>query len=245
VEVVFGAAFVPVQGITVAHLGGWWEILGRSKYPTCEEQPPLGQLVENFGVVPAQFEFGVVPTPRVWFVSKAGEQVVQIQRDRFLCNWRKTPAQQVYPRYGVVSSTFFRQLAEYQKFVLTEVGGDLSFTQFELTYINHVVVGAEVEGIGGVLPDLAWRPNERFLPPPDGVEARLSFVLPDKQTRLHATITTGRRRDDNSPVLIVDLTARGLGPDLSAWFASAHEWIVRGFADLTSGGAHRAWGRVT
>ncbi len=241
----FSAAFAPVAGITVAHFGRWWDVLGRSKYPHCEEQPPLGQLVENFeqAVTETQFAYGVVPSPRVWFISHDREQVMQIQRDRFLCNWRKAPTQQIYPRYEAVSSMFFTQLSEYREFVRREVGAELSFTQFELTYINHIDGDFATVGRAGVFPDLSWRPQERLLPSPSNVEAHFSFDAPEKQTRLHANINTGRRNADRSPVLIVDLSARGVGSDPHAWFAFAHEWIVRGFADLTSDAAHRKWGR--
>jgi hypothetical protein len=51
-------------------------------------------------------------------------------------------------------------------------------------------------------------------------------------------VQTARRQDDNRRVFRFEITARGIGPDLStngmqAWFDLAHEWIVRGFADYT------------
>lgn len=246
VEVVLGVSFEAVPQVTVAHLGRWWEILGRSEYPRCEEQPPLTQILEPSGPAMTQLEFGIVP-PRVWFISRTDDQIVQVQRDRFLCNWRKTSTQQVYPRYEAVSGTFFRQFAQYRDFVRTETGKELTLVQCELTYVNHIVDGALAgfAGIGGILPDLSWRATDRYLPSPSGIETRFSFDRPDRRSRMHAKINTGRRTIDDSPVVILDLTVRGFDPDLVAWFASAHEWIVRGFADLTSGAAHRNWGRVT
>jgi hypothetical protein len=40
------------------------------------------------------------------------------------------------------------------------------------------------------------------------------------------------------PLLVAELTVRGIGPDRSvegmwSWFDLAREWIVRGFADVT------------
>jgi len=62
--------------------------------------------------------------------------------------------------------------------------------------------------------------------------------LPDEAARLHVTIRHAKLRDSELPVLLLDLTVRGIGKDMSPegmleWFDLAREWIVRGFADLT------------
>lgn len=225
----------------MAHLGEWWDRMGRKKFPSCQEQPPLGQVVETFGPTsfpPASFDFGMVPAPRVWFVSETGEQVVQVQRDRFLCNWRKPNAEAVYPRYESVGEVFFKQLEAFQDFVRASVKQEMSFTQFELTYINHV----EGSNDRNVFPDFAWH-SKTFLPEPSNAEAHYSFDLPGKATRLHVNFNTGRRTTDGATVLIVDFTARGFGPELRNWFDSAHEIVVRGFDELSSASAHELWGK--
>jgi len=56
--------------------------------------------------------------------------------------------------------------------------------------------------------------------------------------RLHVTIQNGMVRDTRQPLLILNLTVRGIGNDKSSeamwpWFDLAREWIVRGFGDLT------------
>ena len=105
--------------------------------------------------------------------------------------------------------------------------------------------------IGKALPDFNWRGAAgRFLGIPEGFSWRTSFALPDQAGRLHATIHSGTRRTDSAPVVVLNLTARGLPrsdgrSEIWTWFDLAHEWIVRGFTDLTGGEFHQRWGRVT
>jgi uncharacterized protein (TIGR04255 family) len=76
----------------------------------------------------------------------------------------------------------------------------------------------------------------------------LRFPLPQDRGALHVTYKHGKKVSDKKDVLILDLTARGPakldGSDMEDWFDLAHEWIVRGFTDLTSALAHKRWGRM-
>jgi hypothetical protein len=63
-------------------------------------------------------------------------------------------------------------------------------------------------------------------------------MLPEKSGRLHATIRNARRSKDDVELLLFELCARGIPAErefesIQAWYNLAHEWIVRGFADLT------------
>jgi len=127
--------------------------------------------------------------------------------------------------------------------------------QYELTYRNHIVAPEDWPGLGGiakVFPDLAWRTNEnRFLPAPTDMKWDCSFEMPGQQGRLHVSLKHGFRKQDKKRVLVLDLTARGMGSDdtrpaQEEWFAMAHEWVVRGFVDLTSEDAQRSyWGKLS
>jgi hypothetical protein len=54
------------------------------------------------------------------------------------------------------------------------------------------------------------------------------------------------RRKDAKEILRVSITARGRPVsselhDIEDWFDLGHEWIVRGFADITTGEMHKHW----
>jgi hypothetical protein len=111
----------------------------------------------------------------------------------------------------------------------------------EVTYINHIVQGEGwngLETIGEMFPDVAWRQQRSFLPPPESILWKASFPLPDQLGRLHVAVRHAIRRHDSKPVLLCELTARGTPSTieeraLREWLLLGREWIVRGFADLT------------
>ena len=71
--------------------------------------------------------------------------------------------------------------------------------------------------------------SKRFLPEPERLNWRTSFLLPDKAGRMHVTIRNGKKRDDGKPMIILDLTVRGIGKEgMEVWFDLAREWIVCG-----------------
>lgn len=235
VEVVCGVAFPPIPGFTVAHIGRWWDELG-SEFRQVTEVPPLAVVIEGVGPQAQEIFTDAMPTPRVWFTADGGDRLVQLQRDRLLSNWRKTGADHVYPRYERVSADFFDLLSRFERLCQDGPGSKPDLKQYELSYINHLVQGEcwdSLADLGLVFPDLNWRSDERFLPSPEGLDARFAFPLPDNAGRLHIRLQAARRRDDNQTILVLDLTARGFLPDTRKWFDLAHEWIVQGFADFT------------
>lgn len=237
VEVLLGVTFKPVPEMSVAHVGRWWEQLG-DNYEV-RDVAPLSVVVEGFGGASTrQVELlEVPPTPRVWFSHKNGAELVQLQRDRFVCNWRKADDDTEYPRFDAVSGTFYERLASFQKFMRGVSDAPLEFVQFELTYVNHIHPDThwkEFADIGEVFPDLKWRREPRFLPSPETIDSNAAFRLPDETGRLHVRIRTAARRNDQQPLFVLESMARGVSDDIEHWFSVAHEWIVRGFADLTS-----------
>lgn len=247
IEVVCGVAFPPVPGFTIAHVGRWWDELGE-EFQQVDEVPPLAVVIEGPGPHTREVFADAMPIPRMWFTSSAGDRLVQLQRDRFLTNWRKTSPDHTYPRYDRVSSDFFDLLSRFEQFCETHADAKPDLKQYELSYINHLPQGEgwdTLGNIGNVFPDLSWRDDGRFLPSPEGLDARIAFALPEDAGRLHIRLQVARRRQDNQPILVLDLTARGFLPDTKKWFGLAHEWIVRGFADFTGDAVQKdLWGRT-
>lgn len=244
IEVVCGLQFAALEGFQATAFGLLWQRF-KAEYPTCEQQPPLAQVIERFGEPVAEelrVELSSVPTlPRMFFVHQTPCWLVQVQSDRFLHNWRKQPETDVYPHFPEVYKRFWSAWERFLEFCRDEKIGTPQVNQLEITYINHIVQGEGWDGtatIGQVFPDLAWRTQRSFLPPPESAAWKISFALPSGSSRLHASIRHAVRRRDMKPVLLCELTARGLPGSLDAdaireWFHLGREWIVRGFADLT------------
>jgi len=243
IEVVCGTQFEPLTAFQATAFGVFWEKV-RAEYPTTEEKPPLDPLFERLGE-PGQTEARVEisptpPLPRMFFVHQQPNYLMQVQKDRFLHNWRKVGDADVYPHYPAIFDKFWAGWGRFLTFCHDEHIGDVRVNQLEITYINHILAGDAWQGpgnVGDVFPDAKWRQKRTFLPTPEVIGWRASFQLPDQRGRLHVALKQGMRRTDGKPVLLCDLTARGMAASQDAvaiqqWFSTAREWIVRGFADL-------------
>ena len=245
-EVVCGVQFKPLEKFLLAHYGELWQSF-KPEYNRCEETAPLAPTIERFGKLPPT---DVQPPPepffpRIWFIHKDESGVVQVQRDRFLHNWRKADGE--YPHYERVIKLFKERYETFLTFLSDNDIGTAEPLQYEMTYINHMPQSEGWETLNEfckVFPDFPWLEDDpwkpgkkRFLPNPHGRNLRLNFTFPDESGRLHVIIRNGVRRTDNRPVLLLELTVRGIGTEKSVetmedWFNVAHDWIVRGFADL-------------
>lgn len=236
IEVVCGLRFQPLEPFKIPHIGLFWtKVL--SDFPNCEHAPPL-----SFG--PETFDpSSGLPIPRIWLINEKDNRLIQIQKDAFLYNWRKRSEDEPYPRYKSIIRPFKKYLNDFSKFLKEHKISPIVPIDCELTYINHITVehgwkpGSQV---GKFLPDVWWRARRgRFLPRPATIVWRARVPLPEDNGQLIIKLEQGTRKIDNVPILKLELSARGLGADKTLksvwnWFEVAHEWIVRGFADLTS-----------
>jgi uncharacterized protein (TIGR04255 family) len=252
-EVVCGIQFLPLKAMTVPYLGLLWQKF-RSVYPKCREVAPLIPVIERFDE-PSPEEpnpFGdAFPSPRIWFETTDGNGLIQVQRDRFLHNWKKERDDE-YPHYDRVIARFRDCLTTFEQFLQENSLENISPTQYELTYTNHIDQGhgwTSMGEIGGIFPDFDWRKSaQRFLPAPEAINWQTLFILPERAGRLRVSIRLAKRRSDGLPTFLLELTARGISTDRSRpamwlWFDLAHEWIVRGFTDLTSDTMHKNYWR--
>ena len=242
-EVVCGVLFRPIEQLLAPYLGLLWERF-QPDFTKCQEVAPLTPVIEPLeGEPQAELQLSEVPPlPRTWFLSQDEHNIIQVQRDRFLFNWRQLGDVDPYPRYGTVFPDFQAKLGVFREFLGGLDCGDVLPLQFELTYVNHIYMGDGFENLGefgNVFPDFTWRETERISAQPERVNYRIAYTLPESSGRLHVTIQNVRRTDDNRPLIRLNLTARGISGEktweaLPGWFNMAHDWIVYTFEDLTS-----------
>ncbi len=244
-EVVCGVRFKPPGNLFVPHVGLLWEKF-RADYPIIEHAMPI---TTAKGEVLIDYATGV-PLPRVWFINKSDDQLVQFQFDRFYFNWRRR--QSDYPRYDHVISNFENVLQTITNFFGEFELGELDMVEYELSYINHIPKGQGWDTIADlpkIFLDYVWkRPQKRFLPKPEKVAWNQSFQLPENKGSLNVSLRQGIRTTDKIPLLILELKTRGIDESagkkgVREWFDLAHEWIVRGFTDLTTPEIHEIWER--
>ena len=255
IETLLGVQFSPLQSFSIIHLGLCWNQI-RSEYPNQEIKPPLIPTFEEFEPQPgtvAKIGIGSAPEPdvRCWFIDPTSTQLIQVQKDRFIRNWRKTHRDQSYPRYRNLKPRFEADWGRFCAFLRKENIGSPEVNQCEVTYVNHIELGRGWESYAEtykVIRLLSPPPPSGFLRQPEIVHINTSYSLPDKRGMLHIVVQPVVSRLLGKEVLQFTLTARGkpasaTAEGLSDWFDLGHEWIVRGFADLTTREMHREWGQ--
>jgi uncharacterized protein (TIGR04255 family) len=239
-EVVCGILFEHIDKFANAYLGVLWEKY-KPEYIKCQEVAPLVPLIETFDESEPRLD--MLPLPRTWFVHAENHKIIQVQRDHFLHNWRKVQEGDPYPRYETIIGDFKNYLLKFTEFLNENDLGTLMPQQYELTYINHIYQGEgwnTLSDIGHIFPNLSWQKREdSFLTSPENINWQTAFVLPERAGRLRAKIQSGMQRESGRQVIVFELTVRGIGSyqrldTIWAWFDLSHNWVVRGFTDLTA-----------
>jgi uncharacterized protein (TIGR04255 family) len=257
IEVALGVQFQSIPGFGTPHIGLLWEMF-RAEFPVTQEQPPLAHTVEEFGLrVAPRISLEALPgppVPRVWFLNRAGSELVQVQPDRLVVNWRKTADDQEYPHYVDVRAKFDRALDAFRQFLATEDLPDIQPDQCEVTYVNHCLAGAGWERHGEAHRVVAvWRDvSDSFLPEPEEVRFAVSYLVAEGRRalgRLHVNFEPAYRSSDNQPLVVMRLVARGapIGEGVAGvggFLDAGHTWIVQGFTSLTTPEMHAVWGRI-
>ena len=249
VEVVCGVQFDALQKLRTPHLGSIWESYKREGYTRCEEYPPLPRRIEHLHKVPfPQITLNqetTPPFPRIWFLHETSEKIIQIQRDRFIFNWRAFKPESQYPGLDSIVNDFEKHFRCFEDFMMTQ-GEPIKQLQYELTYLDHIPRGAGWKNLGdlGLILDLliAKGGEDHFLDGAEDVDWRTSFQL-STDARLSVTIRN-RILQQTKEVLQVEWTARGplnLSSDNAAmlppsrkWFKLVREPIRQKFTNLFS-----------
>ena len=257
---VLSVQFERLESLRAPQLGYLWQAF-RDRFPHTEEQPPLEPTFEQFGSkvgVGAGVHFELLtslPSPRVWFLNVPGTELVQIQQDRFIRNWRKTEDNNQYPRYSFLREQFTKDLDQFQSLVAQQGWGNIEPNQCEITYVN-VIPAAEGWSVPGDLGRVctlfrsSYSDDGLGVPEEAAVNARYIIIGDEDEAlgRLHVAIAPVARAVDGTPAFRLSLSARGRPADVGTkailqFLDRGHEAIVRGFASITTLEMHALWGR--
>ena len=246
-EVVLSLQFEPLLEFEAAHIGLLWDKFRRN-YPKTTTKGKINPMIEGFGDPrPQTLNFKVVEepdVPRCWFENNAGTELIQVQQDRFLFNWKQTTEKEPYVRYEAVLRKFKRHFNTFERFLREHDLGKVVPNQCEVTYVNQLVMG---EGgsrwgqLGGVFSIWSGRHSDSFLGEPEDAMFRIKYRMLSKDNeplgRLHVLCEPRIRLDDGALILRLELTARGapLKKTKKAvfdFFDFAREYIVRGFTSI-------------
>lgn len=259
VESVLGLQFEPLERLQVPHIGLYWQSI-RQDYPKFSLHPPLPEHREEFeprslsSGPDASLQIALVEAPhipRCWFVSADEARVIQVQKNRFLRNWRRANSETEYPHFSALSGEFRIAWSDFSQFLAAEDIDRPEINQAEVTYINHV----ERNRPGGSsllqASDLL-RFSERVDPIQSTVTANVAnltatFSFPREAVRVHLSCKSAFRKSDGAEVYLLEITARGRPASSEAdaghaWLVNAHERVVDVFQHSIRPELLKTWG---
>jgi uncharacterized protein (TIGR04255 family) len=239
-EVACGVQFAAIS-LQTRHVGQFWTEIAE-EYPLTQDLPP----VPEAGDTPSISFLAMPPLRRAFLATSTTEFVIQLQESRFHHNWRKLSPAVEYPRFGVVFKRFLSAWGRFSDFLNRQGLPNPKPNRYELTYVNEIETLGSI-GVEQAVKLFDWNNvNAAFLPRPQATNIAWSFLLPESKGTMNVSTHHLTKSDGRGAVL---LTLACSGPSanesysLNEWFETAHEWIVRGFTDLTSAEAHKVWDR--
>ncbi len=254
VEVTCGIQFEELANYNNLMLSDFRQIV-KSDYSKVEEHPALQPSFETFGasddqIAQPKFEILNSPVPsRFFLISSDGANLLQIQKDRFHFNWRKSSESQFYPRYDAIQKPFQKALSEFQSWTTDAGLGEVRPTQSEIVYVNRIPLTLDDQEPCGLSDIFDWF---------EGLEGRTengSFKFKRKLVDIDAGNSPVGRfyfeldygtgpGGDREAFLRLTIRGRPTESDISShldFIDQGRAIIVQQFARVTSEKARRHW----
>ena len=243
-EFVCGILFDSITELRAGHFGVLWQKFGPD-FSGIEDQNLLGPVSEE-----DMNSRSALPLPRVWFVHEDENELIQVQFNRFLHNWRKRRPDDKYPGYKTVMGNFENYLSSFREFLAETELGVLVPKRYEITYIDHILENEGWETISDlerVFPNFVLLKGQNILSTDiREVNWKMVFGLPNDFGQLQLSIRNARRVVDDRHLLRIEFTAYSNQPykPMRSWFDVAHDEILNLFSNLISDEIQmQFWGR--
>ena len=187
-------------------------------------------------------------SPRLWLIDESGNELVQVQRNMFLRNWRcyEDPSVE-YPRFkDHILPSFWRDFKLFKDFIENEGLAPLTVEQAEVTYVNRLFPTDPNAGPARLSDFIRyWSSAEGGFGCIEQYDVRFTKLLRedgDPFGRLHVNMSSAWVEDRE--MMSLNLTARGFKDNIDEFFQVAHREIVTGFDLLTTEAMHTAWEKI-
>ena len=234
-EVVVSTYFdPPLSDFRNEHIGLFWGII-KDEFPNVHQRIPVGFAPE---VIDNEF-----PMPRYWFISENETNLIQIQQNAFMFNWRRRHEER-YPRFHrTIKPTFDKYYGIFSEFARTQANvTDLTISRCELGYINILETFELWKGpqdTTKVIPSFSFLEVGINNAVPQGFNSNYIYnVQTDLQINIGIRAVT-KVQEREAPVLIFEIRAIGnfgqvAQPATDEWFERAHGAIKNCFLGMTS-----------
>jgi uncharacterized protein (TIGR04255 family) len=246
IETSLGCFFTDIPDWNILHFGALWEKF-RAKYPIVEFPPPVLQSLEPPITVHWRPGDSLVPI-RALFTDVGKTQLVQLQTNLFLHNWRKSDESPNYEHYDHILPLFKDDWKVFTSFLHEQKLKRPQFTRCEMTYFNHLVRG-EHWGVYEDLPKLfrVWRGFDAQSIFRNVEQAAFNVVQAVGKGKVNMVVSPGVRRSDGKELLqmIVTTTRIPTGfedKDLFDGLDECHDIALKAFRDFLTDEALKQWG---
>lgn len=235
-EVVLSTYFnPPISDFRNEHIGLFWETI-KKEFPVARQQIPVG-------IGPEITADELFPMPRYWFIAENDINLIQIQRNAFMFNWRRRDEE--YPRFhDYIKPTFDKYYGIFSEFIRSEIktSEELAVDLCELTYINALEPSEFWKGpydTTNIIPSFSILVPGINASDSPGFNCNYVYeVANDLQLNIGIRAAAKAEQPD-VPALIFEIKVSGrvgkiAKPTTDEWFERAHEAIIRCFAGMTN-----------
>ena len=234
-EVVIASYFnSPLSEFRNEHIGLFWETI-KEEFPVARQQIPVG-------VGPEITADELSPMPRYWFIADNDINLIQIQRNAFMFNWRRRDEE--YPRFhDYIKPTFDKYYGFFCEFIRSEfkTSEELSVDLCELTYINALEpceFWKVPQDTTNIIPSFSILVPGINVSHSPGFNCNCVYEVAD-DLQLNIGVRAGVKSEQpDVPALTFEIKVSGrvgkiTKPAMDVWFERAHETIVRCFVSMT------------
>jgi uncharacterized protein (TIGR04255 family) len=233
-EVVISTYFnPPIHGLRNEHIGLFWHSV-RKDFPNVSQQHPVGRMDIPMGQE-------IFPMPRYWMIAADDINLIQIQKNAFMFNWRRREDE--YPHYDNLKPVFDKHFSVFRDFILSETDTkDLRVDVCELTYINTIEscdYWYSSRDTGNVIPSFSILDIGVIPKVGPGYNCAFVYELAD-DLQLRVSIRNAQStQDPEIMVLVLEIRASGrIGSanksSIDSWFERGHQAIIDGFVRMTN-----------
>ena len=234
-EVVLSIHFEALDNLLAPHLGEIWQKFKNDGFTKITEHPPVRPVIEPSENPrrETEYQINVPDLPRIWFTHSDDSQILQVQRDRFTFNWRKTNSGQKYPGYSEIFKIFENFYGRFRQIIRKMEIGLLTSLHYELSYVYEFPQGDRwntLNDIGKILRLFVdFQQSDSFWSGANTLNLRVSFPMTDSHSWLHLGASNRVKSPEQQQTLQIDFRALNFrvntDTEMNVWFQSAHDQI--------------------